>query len=359
MPPLVTLIFDIRQGLYHPTALYTGLDALARRADIILRLRSPQSQAERLLVEKSMIVCLKVKARDIGEEQIIAVDLHDRSDLFATNALEGCDIYLKRSFHRPDIASLPANLANKISPFGLNYACRTHASTLRLLCAAGARFALQGLDGLRHLRGLLILPTVREFEQDPGTSVEPTVVFQTRVWDSYDTAPGEDEAINEGRVGLIRALRGAFGHRFVGGLVPTELALKRYPREVTTHSSKRKQYTAMSKKSLIGIYTRGLHNSTAFKLAECLAASQCIVAEPPRNELPVPLEPGRHFLPFQTPDECVGACRRLFDDQQLANAMRRENHDYYRAEVEPAAHVTRILERCANSHFPDRAIPNG
>lgn len=83
-----------------------------------------------------------------------------------------------------------------------------------------------------------------------------------------------------------------------------------------------------------------------FKLAEYLAASQCIVAEPPRNELPVPLVAGKHFLPFHGPAEVVAACHRILENGELAGKMRKANFQYYSSEVEPPSHVRRILERC-------------
>ena len=96
---------------------------------------------------------------------------------------------------------------------------------------------------------------------------------------------------------------------------------------------------------MIGIYTRGLHHSLAFKLGEYLASSKCIVTEPLRNELPSPLVPGKNYLEFSTPQECMQRCEQLLDDHDLANQMRRNNWEYYQREVRPDRHVLRCLER--------------
>jgi hypothetical protein len=69
------------------------------------------------------------------------------------------------------------------------------------------------------------------------------------------------------------------------------------------------------------------------------------MAEPPRDEQPVPMIAGKHFLPFHTPAECVAACERLLRDRELAQSMRQMNHDYYVSELEPTAHLRRVLER--------------
>jgi hypothetical protein len=351
MTPRITVFYGFGQGLYHTAALYAGLDALARTGAIALSIRRPKP-GEGPLQDMVSTLSFKTAGEEGDKERWIAIDTHDRSDAFAMGLLESCDLYLKRSFYPPDLARLPTELRDKLRPFGLNYACRTRRGTRRLLRAVGPYFARHGMTGIRLLRGHLQLPMVNEFEQAPTTPLEPTIIFQTRVWAAEDTALGEHDAINEQRVAIIRALRKEFGPRFVGGLVPTPLAMERYPNEISTHSSRRRLYTALSKRSLIGVYSRGLHDSTAFKLPEYLAASQCIVAEPPRNELPAPLIPGTHYLPYQNPEECVAACRRLLDDNKLAMAMRNANQAYYRSEVEPSAHVLRLLERTASKEAP-------
>jgi hypothetical protein len=342
MKPHVSAVFDLAQDFYNASGVYAGLDVLARSGEIRLELQRAGPH-EQDLVQDPLTVCLRVQRGEQAAPTLLAIDLHDQSDAYCREALRRCDVCFKRSFHRSDLAGLPAELAAKVRPLGLNYPCRTRGSTLRLLRRAGLGLILRGSSGWRRLRLCLVLPQIAAFEQPPNTKLEPTVVFQTRVWEPHETGDGECQAINEGRVALIRALRDEFGERFRGGLVPTSLALEKYPAEVSRFRARRSLYIAMSKRNLIGVYSRGLHQSTAFKLPEYLAASQCIVAEPPRNESPQPLEAGRHFLPFQTPEECVAACRRLLADERLAAEMRRANHDYYRSEVEPAAHLRNVI----------------
>ena len=102
-------------------------------------------------------------------------------------------------------------------------------------------------------------------------------------------------------------------------------------------------YLARKKRCLISVYTRGIEHSLAFKLGETLAASQCLVSVPLRYSLPTPLVAGTNYLPFETPDECVAACEELLGSPERARAMRHANHAYYVSEVEPAAHVRKII----------------
>src|SRR5207244_4503884 len=145
------------------------------------------------------------------------------------------------------------------------------------------------------------------------------------------------EQINAERVGIVRALSKTFGPRFIGGLIPTNYAKSRYPDAVSTHASDRKSYVALAKRCLIGIYTRGLHNSIAFKMAEYLASSKCIVSCPLVHELLAPLT-SDNCLYFTTPNECVRYCESLLNDPDAVAAMRQGNFRYYRDHVEPAQH---------------------
>lgn len=339
--PIVELLFDLKQDFYNASCVWTGLDMLARAGVIRLRLHRVDPSLSALTADP-LTVCMRIHGRPSAEPVLVAVDLRDQSDQFAVEAMKRCDAYLKRSFSRTALSALPGHLALKVQPFGLNYPCRSWGSGARLF-SVGLRMLTRGATGIRSWKYHVTLPTVSAFEQDPSVLLEPTIVFQTRVWDPHDTAPGECDTINEGRVSIIRALRKAFGQRFRGGLVPTELARARYPREITTYPTRRNRYTAMSKRSLIGVYTVGLHRSTAFKLPEYLAASQCVVAEPLFTELPTPLMAGTHYIPFSSPDECVAACGRLLDDPGLADQMRRANHEYYVTQVAPAAQMLRAL----------------
>lgn len=343
-PPKIMLIFNPSQDHYHASALYVGLDELARHGLATLRFRPPSSDCERYLSEDPLTVCLKVEQSPGSGEQIIAIDLKDKSDVFSPRALEISDKYLKRSFYREHLAKINQEFVHKVLPFGLNFSCRSFGSSLRLFWSLiNSGWAGPPYAGLLYQH--FSMPSVARFEQTPDVRLDRTVTFQTRVWEP-DDIPGEISTFNEERVNLVRALKKTFGSAFNGGLVPTRLAHEHYPDEITPLPTKRTIYTAMSKRNLVGVYSRGLYHSNAFKLSEYLAASQCIVADAIRHELPVPLEPGKHYLPFSTPQECVEACQRLLSDTELATSMRKANCDYYITEVKPAAHVMKALSHC-------------
>lgn len=339
------------QNLYHASSLYTGLCELARRGKARVRFVVPRGE-EGVYAADPLTICLRVKAQ--GFEQLVAVDLRDRSDLFTEPLLERSDLYLKRSFHKPDLAGLPA----KVVPFGLNFACRSKASTRAVLRALAPGLALdmvrspgKGFGRLNPRRSVLYqyLTTAREreFEQGPEHELEPTVLFQTRVYRPEEIYPDDPAEVNEGRVRLVRALKRAFGPKFRGGLVPTAYAAERYPDEVSEQPTRQAQYIAWGKRSLVGVYTRGLYHSLAFKLPEYLAASKCVVSEPLRNSLPEPLVAGEHYVEFSSPEECVEQCARVLEDRELTAGLRERAWEYYQREVKPAAHLESVLRRAS------------
>lgn len=343
----VELILSPSADLYHSSLLVSGLARLAETDEIALVLRRPRGRSEARLAADQLAIPLIVHTPLRGRSRIAVIELRDRSDLFAADALAGCDVYFKRSYHEPDLDGLEPELATKVVPFGLNFACRTPRATARVFRTVGPQVAARGVSGLKRLRHFLSLPDLSTFEQDVSSEVDETVVFQTRVWNQDEAADGEAVLLNRERVDVVRALRAAFGSRYRGGLVPTALARAAYPGEVTSQPARRGEYTAMSRRNLIGVYTRGLFHSTAFKLAEYLAGAQCIVAEPPRNELPEPLVEGKHYLAFRTPAECVAACERLLGDPGLASSMRKANREYYLSQVCPEARLRWVVRQAA------------
>ena len=122
---------------------------------------------------------------------------------------------------------------------------------------------------------------------------------------------------------------------------------------VSSLSTKRSSYASLIGRCLVCIYVRGVHDSIAFKFAEYLAASRCIIAESLVNEIPNPLVESVNFLGFKTPEGCVVACRRVLEDTSLQRRMREANYAYYCREVEPRVHALRLLSRALDHVHPD------
>jgi hypothetical protein len=239
----------------------------------------------------------------------VAIELSDFSDLWEMPLLEWCDVYAKRSIHPRHSTALQ----RKIIPFGLVMASHSRRATGAALAAIAATLPGTLKARLKGIYRHLATPHWKSFEHRPDQPVDDTILFQTRIWEAYD-APG-DEAINEQRISLLRALKREFGRRVAGGVIPTPLAHKLCPDLITDKPCRQAQYINWAKRPLIGIYFRGLFGSVAFKMAEYLAASKCIVSEPIDNQLTAPLD---HISIYRSNSECLEACERLLSDTSLA-----------------------------------------
>jgi hypothetical protein len=213
----------------------------------------------------------------------LAIDVGDHSDQWDPDLLEWGDVYAKRNVNPLHISPLQ----RKIIPFGLSLPFHSRRGILAALAAVLPTLPRASKARLREVYRYLATPHWKAFEHSPEQPVDPMILYQARVWDPQD-APA-DELINEQRTGLLRTLRREFGKRVVGGVVPGAFARRYCPDLITDQPCRHPQYVRWAKKPLIGIYFRGLFHSIAFKMAEFLAASKCIVSEPIHNVLTEPL----------------------------------------------------------------------
>lgn len=354
----VTLIWDLDMDVESTSKVVTGLLALGRRQLLSLRPQVGFSCRETGRPAGTALVWLEVKRLSDGKRLHLALDLHDLSFQVYENALSQCDVYFKRSFFPPDLQNIASRNASKVLPFGFNFSCASNISK-SFVCSwlmrlYTTRIFLAPKETLAHVRqrlgGYRVFldgPVMRDFQQPPSVALNKRVVFQTRVWKPEEVGPDDHRAVNELRVGILRALRDGLGKQFIGGLVPTEFARQHFPDVLATAPARRQVFIRWSKLNLVGVYVRGLNYSCGFRFAEHLAASQCVVAHPDgfRNPAPVPPKEGLNFLAFTTPEECLEQCRRLLQDELLAQRMREANWEYYRHEVEPVQHIWNCLER--------------
>jgi hypothetical protein len=256
------------------------------------------------------------------------IDLSDHSDRMMPE-LSHCDLYFKRCVRPEDLT-----LGGRIRPFGLNYACRSTRATLRLL---GLFSPIDAMRRRGAWKKFLCIPLVKEFEREPAQAASPTILFQARLWDPEE-CPG-DEKVNEDRVRLLLALQSEFKERVEGGLVRTLYAQKYYPDLLTAYSSRQSRYVRWAREHLISIGFRGLFGSLGFKIAEAFAASQCLVSEPTTAYLPADAP----LANYRSTDECITICAHFLSDPGEAKQLRNEAWEYYRTEVEPGAHIGKLL----------------
>ena len=312
--------------------LYTALLELADAGEIELSWDAVSRAAD-------YAITMELERIADGARRRVCFDIHDRSYLFFEPELKACDVYFKRSHDAPDVAKLAPELRAKVVCFGPIFGPGNRSAILPLT-AGWLRYAVanprKAGASFRHLTDFLRLPVTRDFERGPEHEMPPRVLLQTRLWSEAEvTAPPFAPEINEERVGVVRALRKALGERFVGGALATPFAQREYPDVVCHWDTRRSAYLQTMQTCLVGIYTKGLHHATAWKLGEYVAASMCVVASELRNDFPEPFTAPRNYLPFTTGEECAAQCLRLLDDREMSREMVRANHAYYANHVRP------------------------
>ncbi len=109
-------------------------------------------------------------------------------------------------------------------------------------------------------------------------ATENSILFQTRCFLHENDV--DVKQIHQQRYHLIKLLRKHFPDRFMGGFVPSKVATEKYGDALTNVPTAPEEYLDAMKKAKIVIYTRGLANSPAWKMAEYLSQGKVIIAEP-------------------------------------------------------------------------------
>jgi len=358
--------------------LYAGLTDLRANGTLELRFGRRKQRSGGPTDVQGM---LWMEVASSGQEPPVKVcfDTFDWPEIASMDDLLEADIYFKRSYHAAYLGTLTNELQDKIAPMGLHYGCTSRNESflldLRMVFARNLnnhafnrnpiRASLQLVGApckaLLNRHGFATFPNlppfVDDFEVAPNEPAEPRIFYRTRVY-SPDEAPytfraGRLDEFNGMRVNTIRALKAHFGERFIGGLRPSRYAEKIYPDCMFPNDPGLRGHLDLSKACLVNINTAGLHDSTSWKIPEYMAGSRCIVSEPMKYETSVPLIEDKHYLGFHTPEECVAACAKLFDDPAMASAMRRANFSYYAEHIRP----DRMMSRCLRTVVEWRGKP--
>lgn len=337
--------------------VYAGLFELEAQGEVVLSVRRCPDRR----LDAPHTVYLEIDGPRQTTPQRLLIDLIDSAVLQAPQALTLVDCYAKRSLRETTDSAAPGV---RFIPYGLQYAARSTAMSARQQAMLHWRAVYRGGQsyGLRQKvdsalqAGYRLIRRRTAFSQTApmyisafeGKQVAKAarIFFSTRVY-GEDEAPyaADRQAANDMRVALIRALRAAFGDRYVGGLRPSLYAHDHYADCIVVNPDNRTWHHDMGLASLIHVNSAGLHGSTGWKFAEALAQSSCLVSEPSLDRQPEPCRDGEHFLAFATIDQCVAHCENLLQDTKRATELRESGHRYYQRHVRPEA----LMRACLRS----------
>lgn len=285
------------------------------------------------------------------------LDAHDGAELEPQD-LQDHDLYFKRSL-RPEALLLPGG--ERLRPLGLLNDVRNdfldRHELASELATAGSSLA-RGRALLRWLAwqgaarlGLGGRPNLARMHAAPVPGQPQRVLMMARLWDPADV-PAEEpaeraarEILNQQRIDCIRALRRAFGARFHGGLYPDAFAQRVAPDLLlpSPRAASRREFLRQVRRHAVCVTSAGLRGSIGFRMAEFVAFSRAIVTEPLPHALPGDFAPGRNYLEYRTPDQCVARVAQLFDRADLRDRMAQRNWSYYTDWMRPERLALRLV----------------
>jgi len=286
----------------------------------------------------------------------IGFDLYDLADQFSLYALKHCDVVFKRNFESRYVTNLPVDYQQKIKALGLTFRVydvlevpkKVYVSSLfqnnlghfkwdRSILSRSLTIRKKLKEQIKSIKGQRLIENYESYAK--GT--ENSILFQTRVFPNENSK--DTQQIHADRYRLIKLLKKEFPNYFKGGFIASPLAKKKYSDALTNVPSEPQAYLKAVKAAKIVIYTRGLANSPAWKMAEYLSQGKVIIAEPLTAELPVPLEHGKEVLFFKTDDELVSHINLVLKDEVLQEHLSRNARRYFEQHVHPVKTIERIF----------------
>jgi len=332
--------------------IYGGF-GLLERAGVLELSFSRAAHFKPGLVAKPLLTVLVDGAR-------LVYDLRDGGEI-DEERLAACDLYFKRSFS--STAAARQEFGGRMRPLGLNYPVYAPGD------AALTRLFWSAAEGWRSRSGRsnILVQAVRtttilsrltganggrwnaeasRLHMAPTRTNSGTVLFLTRLWD-----PGRNDrdsaarlAMNEQRVGFVRALREHFGPAFIGGVMREKFSVKTYPLYVADDSITAKgAYISLLRSADVCVTSTGFQDSIGWKMAEYVAHSKAIACEPLRFEVTGGFAAGTHYLEGATPAASVAAAAALLEDPERRWRMQDANFRYYLEHLRPDMLVLKSL----------------
>ncbi|MAM28743.1 MAG: hypothetical protein CMC13_06940 [Flavobacteriaceae bacterium] len=365
-----TVIIYTPQELNHASYLQTGLFELQRLGFINVKVQlSLKKNKGRIgvnnkgeLTETShafpKISFYALIDNKTQQEITFATDLYDHAEYFSKVALQNCDFYFKRNFESRFVKPVQGTSKATVKKMGITFGAHSEykkgavnfylglmVTNLRLnikldrnlLKRIGKTYKAQK----RHWQFINTSRNITRFEAFEKAT-EKIILFQTRCFLHENDV--DVQQIHQQRYQLIKLLRHKFPNRFLGGFVPSKIATEKYDDALTNVPTAPEAYLDAMKKAKIVIYTRGLANSPAWKMAEYLSQGKVIIAEPLTTELPEPLTEGKEVLYFKNNTELIEKIKLVLSDEVLAEKLSKNGRAYFETYVHPVQNTKRILE---------------
>lgn len=374
MKPNCTVIIHTPQELNHSSYIQTGLFELEKLGYITVRVHfSSKNNKGVLAVNRKGYISRLFRPHPktsfyticdtLANKKItFATDLYDFAENFSETALNSCDYYFKRNFESRYVNPIQETSKAKIYKLGITFGTNSEYKHDGFKFFMGLFLSNLGLNlkGDRYFfkrifktykaqkKHWQFINTSRNISRFENFEKAPknTIMFQTRCF--LHENDEDVKQIHHQRYHLIKVLKQHFPDIFRGGFIPSKIANKIYNDALTNVPSAPEKYLDALKRAKIVIYTRGLANSPAWKMAEYLSQGKVIIAEPLTAELPAPLKEGKELLYFHNDTELIEKIKMVLEDEALAAHLSKNARTYFENHVHPVQNTKRILELMLN-----------
>ncbi|UJH92505.1 hypothetical protein LZ575_08465 [Antarcticibacterium sp. 1MA-6-2] len=330
----VTVHFN--STLPHFSQVFAGLEFLGTRKNISL--------AYHLDPGKYPVNILKLEIN--GKTVFFDLADNNRIDLSLYNE---CDFYVKRMLLKKDREQL-----ERLIPYGLYYPVFFSNRNLKFLFLEDPsywRYSLKYFPFLSrslNLKDSIATNHLRRMHSEPADRKK--VIFRSRLWDAGERHPewkrDKRKLLNEERVKMNKILAKQLGSDFIGGIRRDSFSEKICSDLLLDENEfHRKNYLEVLRGCSIGITSPGLEESVGAKFGEYMAFGLAVVTNPVDvYEFLGPLENERHYLDYETPEECLEKTLLLYSNDSLRAKMQQENTAYYKEWLHPGLKLQKIIE---------------
>lgn len=363
---MVKIILYTPQELNHSSYVQTGLFELENEGFVTTNVKlSLKKRLGTIKIEGDETIITNqphpktsfYKLEDKNNTIDFAIDLYDASNSFSLYALKNCDYIFKRNYEKKYVEKLPKEYQDKIYPLGLTFGVHSNHKkswykfyiglifSNLLVEAKFDRFFFKRIKKsiekqLAHWKFINTSRNINSFDSFNNPN-ENIILFQTRCFLREDNKDLKE--IHEDRYEIIKLLRKEFPQNFKGGFITSKIVNEKYSDAITNLKVDPESYLKLVKEAKIGIYTRGIQRSPAWKMAEYLSQGKIIIAEKLETELPITLENEKHLLFFEKLNDISLLCRKVLEDETLAEELRLNARKFYEENIKPTQNIKRII----------------
>lgn len=300
---------------------------------------------------------------------LVGFDLYDLASDYSIWALENCDFLFKRNLRSQDLEAVTSLFPNcKVLNFTWNFGCSgkskfKYQTILGFIyfesfnklkidryflfnVFKGISYSLQHLKMVSKRRNIEIFRSLAK----PQDIVTNRILFQTRCFSLEDE---NSQKIQFFRSEIISLLKREYSNHFVGGFIKDSVSSKLYPELLSPYSSDPSEYFNLLQSSEIVVYTDGLNNSPAWKLAEYASQGKIIIAQRFNFDMPFELRHLKDIIYFDNPIDLREILSNILNNSKLKKELSRNIRKVYMDYMDPLSCGNRIIDIVSND-FKER-----